>query len=312
MRKYTQPELYGDKAVLFLTRPVIGLSALTGMSYPQLAHMIGKLKTLMMRPYPFQILAREFMRAFGLGSFESRAMAGAVERPHYAYCLYQAAKLAKKLGHGRISAIEFGVAGGNGLVVLEQHAREISKIFSIEIEVYGFDTGEGLPEPADYRDLPYHWQAGFFKMDIPALQARLTSAKLVLGDIKETAKTFFAEYDPAPVGFVIHDFDFYSSTAMGLKLFEGDEKYFLPRVYCYFDDVIGTENELYNEFTGELLAIDEFNRGHENIKLARSRHFLNQLILGVWINQIWICHFFTHSKYSQFVGEENQQLKLSE
>lgn len=38
-----------------------------------------------------------------------------VERGHYAYCMMNAAILARSLGHSRISAIEFGVAGGNGL-----------------------------------------------------------------------------------------------------------------------------------------------------------------------------------------------------
>ena len=38
----------------------------------------------------------------------------ALERPNYAYCMLHAARLAQKLGLDRISALEFGVAGGNG------------------------------------------------------------------------------------------------------------------------------------------------------------------------------------------------------
>lgn len=37
-------------------------------------------------------------------------------RPNYAYCTYHAADLARRLGIPRISVIEFGVAGGNGLL----------------------------------------------------------------------------------------------------------------------------------------------------------------------------------------------------
>ena len=40
------------------------------------------------------------------------------------------------------------------MLSFEYHAEQITKILPIEIEVYGFDTGEGLPKPLDYRDLP--------------------------------------------------------------------------------------------------------------------------------------------------------------
>ena len=36
-------------------------------------------------------------------------------------------------------------------------------------------------------------------------------------------------------------------------------KFFLPSVFSYFDDIIGSEIELYNDYTGERLAINEFN-----------------------------------------------------
>jgi hypothetical protein len=89
----------------------------------------------------------------------------ALERPHYGYCVYNAALLARRLGHKRISILEFGVAGGDGLVSLESHAAEIARLFRVEIEIYGFDSGHGLPEPVDYRDLPYHWKKGFYGMN---------------------------------------------------------------------------------------------------------------------------------------------------
>ena len=94
--------------------------------------------------------------------------------------------LAKKLGLDRISVLEFGVAGGRGLLNLEYHAREIARELEIEIDIYGFDTGRGLPRPLDYRDLPYHWKEGFFAMNVEELQTRLTKAKLVLGEIEKT------------------------------------------------------------------------------------------------------------------------------
>ena len=69
--------------------------------------------------------------------------------------------------------IEFGVATGNGLRFIEFISKKVEKLIGIKIEIYGFDNGEGLPEPIDYKDLPYHWEAGFFKMDIPKLKSLL-------------------------------------------------------------------------------------------------------------------------------------------
>ena len=51
-----------------------------------------------------------------------------------------------------------------------------------------------------------------------------------------------------------------------------DEKFFLPRVFSYFDDTIGDEVSLYNDFTGERLAINEFNNNNNNIKICEPYH----------------------------------------
>lgn len=110
--------------------------------------------------------------------------------------MYYAARLAKLLAVPRISVIEFGVAGGNGLVVIEQHARWIQRELGVELQIYGFDSGEGLPEPLDYRDLPFAWKAGFFKMDRPALERRLEVSQLVIGNVCDTTQTFFDQYNP--------------------------------------------------------------------------------------------------------------------
>jgi hypothetical protein len=272
--------------------------------------MLSFLKGLLLDPYPLRSVALRFIQKFNLGSYPYRLQNGIVERPHYGYCLFNGARLAKKLGLDRISVLEFGVAGGRGLLNLEYHAREIAELFEIEIEIYGFDTGHGLPVPLDYRDLPYHWQEGFFAMNVEELQTRLTKAKLVLGEIEKTARNFFDEYNPAPVAAIMHDFDFYSSTAEALKMFEAPEKYFLPRVFCYFDDIVGSETELYNDYTGERLAINEFNQTHETKKLAVAYQFLAHRIRETWHNQIFIYHDFGHSRYNDFVSDGRQQLPL--
>jgi hypothetical protein len=246
-----------------------------------------------------------------LCSFEHRVRVGAFERPPYAYCVYHSAVLAKQLGYREISVIEFGVAGGNGLLALERYADEASRQVGIDIEVYGFDTGRGLPLPGDYRDLPYHWKPGFFQMDEEELRTRLRNTRLVIGDIQETAAEFFSAYDPAPIAAVMHDLDFYSSTTEALKMFDADERYRIPRIYCYFDDVIGGEVELYNNFTGERLAIEEFNQAHPRKKLSKAYHLICRKRPEEWFHQIFILHDFEHSRYNCFVSAENQQLPLT-
>lgn len=270
--------------------------------------MIRTLRRLIADPYPLRTIAKNFVYKFRIGTYEERLKMGAVDRPHYAYCVHNAAVLAKKLGYSRMSVLEFGVAGGNGLLNLEYHAQEVSKMLAIDIDIYGFDTAEGLPDPSDYRDLPYHWRKGFFKMDAPKLKARLRKAKLILGDIRDTSKDFFRKHDPAPIGAIAYDFDFYSSTVIALNMLGAGEQYYLPRVFCYFDDTIGTEVELYNDYTGERLALNEFNHTHDTAKFGLPYHLLARSVVEQWYHQIWICHFFKHSRYNEFVSSDNQEL----
>lgn len=267
---------------------------------------------LLAHPYPLRrSVAIRLIRRLQLGSYQQRLALGAVDRPHYGYCVYNAAVLAKKLGYHTISVVEFGVAGGAGLLNLEYHVKEISRLLSIDIDVYGFDSGEGLPHPLDYRDLPYHWGKGFFKIDTEELMPKLKCAKLILGDIRHTGNSFFQEHSPAPIGAVMHDFDFYSSTAAALTMFDADDKYYLPRVYCYFDDTLGGETELYNDYTGERLAINEFNKTHEFKKLTVAYHLLSRPFVQRWYHQIWIYHNFEHTLYNNFISEKDQQLRLN-
>jgi hypothetical protein len=56
--------------------------------------------------------ARGLWRRFPFGSVETRVRYGVFDRPHYAYGVYAAADLARRLGLNTISAIELGVAGG--------------------------------------------------------------------------------------------------------------------------------------------------------------------------------------------------------
>jgi hypothetical protein len=274
--------------------------------------MISYIEKIVMDPYPIRTAYIKLVKKLQLFDYEHRVRIGAVERPHYGYCLYQGCLLAKKLGLSRVSVIEFGVAGGGGLVNLEYHAGEISKALSIDIEIYGFDTGEGLPSPIDYRDLPYHWQAGFFKMDVKKLQSRLTKSVLVFGDINQTVQHFFEKFQPAPIACAVIDLDYYSSTVAALRLFARDNyNHMLPRIFCYFDDVGGTEVELFSDYTGERFAIREFNTANANMKFSPAYYLLGHKVVPPWYNNIFILHAFDHHQYNQLISEDDKQLALT-
>ena len=118
------------------------------------------------------------MRKARLGSPKFRYQIGAIWRPHYAYLVYNAAQLAAhcRLSHDRVSVIEFGVAGGRGLLALEQHANWVETVFPVKIEIYGFDTGEGvclLPRIIGISSI--FWKPGFFRMDPDDLKSKFKS-----------------------------------------------------------------------------------------------------------------------------------------
>ena len=127
--------------------------------------------------------ARALWRRWPVGSIETRVAGDVSSHAPYAFGVLSAARLAKALGLPGISVVEFGVAGGRGLIALERISREVSQSVGIRIDVFGFDSGQGMPEASDYRDLPHVWAKGFYQMDVAALQQQLTSAQLLIGDV---------------------------------------------------------------------------------------------------------------------------------
>lgn len=221
-------------------------------------------------------------------------------RPNYSWSVVQAAHLAKAIGLPRISVIEFGVAGGNGLLALERAAEIVESMFGVGIDVYGFDSGKGLPKPVDYRDLPHFWKESSFVMDEEKLRERLRRAQLWIGPVAETVPAFIGSR-PAPVGFIAFDLDYYSSTKEALRVLEADREMVMPRVHCYFDDILGFS---YSEFTGERLAIQEFNDAHRFRKLSPIRGLQYYLLPSYrdepWPQQMFLAHLFDHPLYGQF------------
>lgn len=244
------------------------------------------------------------IRIFGKFQAFFREMYRSLPYFNYAYGLLSAAKEAKQQGYDHISAIEFGVAGGRGLIHMELYAHEISRLFGIDIDVYGFDSGEGLFSPMDYRSCPHIWIEGDYKMNYDALQSRLYKAKLVVGDICETTKTFLDDFNPAPIAFISVDVDQYTPTVAVLDMLLEDDKYFTPIITMYFDDIMDQI-----EFQGETLAIKEFNEKSESMKISPEHTGFNQVWLhsesnmADWkcphsISRMKWCNRFYHPRYA--------------
>ena len=125
----------------------------------------------------FSFLIKRIVRNLFFLKTKTIVSLNATSRPHYAYCVYNAAILAKKLGYKSFSIIEFGVAGGNGIYFLEKFCEKVRLELNIEIEIYGFDLKDGLSSPKDYKDLPYWFQSGFYSMNEPELKKVLRKTK---------------------------------------------------------------------------------------------------------------------------------------
>lgn len=243
-------------------------------------------------------------------SLEFRVDMLAVERPHYAWCMLNAARLAQRLGHDSVAAIEFGVAGGNGLAYMCEVAKEIEGTTGVKVECYGFDTGQGMPEPEGVYDLPFWFAAKQYKMDEAALHKRVPEAKLVIGNIKETIDGFIDASKPAPIGAIFNDTDYHSSTRETFRLYDKlatHPQHFLPRQFIYFDDILGAELEMYGPHNGQLRAIDEFNAAQDGIRIHRNQNLLHQDYLP-YRYQIYYAHLFEHPDYNRYVGDGRQEI----
>lgn len=225
-----------------------------------------------------------------------------VMRSNYAWAMVQTAFLASALRLDRISAIEFGVAGGNGLIALERMAAWLQRHFGVVIDVYGFDGGQGLPRPHDWRDQPNLWPEGSYPMDERKLRARLRRAELIVGMVRDTIDPFLAG-GPAPIGFIAFDLDQYSSTTHAFKVLRADPQLLMPRVHCYFDDILGYTCGHHN---GERLAISEFNAAEPRRPVSQIyglRFCLpRKLREANWTEKMYMAHIVEHPLYNQWDG----------
>jgi hypothetical protein len=257
-----------------------------------LGSLIQFLRVLAREP-PFRLFAQKLLRSMPR-DVRTDALWELHPYPQYLVGVLAAADEALEQGEKRIAVMEFGVAGGNGLIALERSAAAVEKETGIQIAVYGFDTGSGLPPLCgDYRDHPDFWQVSDYPMDAAALRARLTSrTELILGDIRETVPVFAANRAIPPVGFVSIDLDLYSSAREAFKLFARPEPRMLRRTYLYMDDVAGHRN---HQFAGELLAIREFNEAEVPVKIDLWRGLRPTRVFpeSYWIEKMYVAHDLT-------------------
>lgn len=140
--------------------------------------------------------------------------------------------------------MEFGVAAGRSL-------RKIRQLLPEEVELYGFDSFRGLPEP--WNELPRGAFATHLRVD-------LFNTKLIVGTYEDTLEDF-AKSHPESVSLMHIDCDLYSSTRTVLSAFK---KQIVPGTVIIFDELFG--------FTGYA--------EHEYKALCESK--LKYEVLGRW------------------------------
>ncbi len=238
----------------------------------------------------FRILIKKFI-AVAPVSIRRKGEWNAVEEPSYLVGLLQAANEAIREKVPAISAIEFGVGDGRGLLLLEEYAEAVERETGVSIAVYGFDTGKGLPELCgDYRDHPDIWEPGTYPMDEAALRQRLSPrTTLVIGDVAQTVPEFVRDARHPPVGFIAWDLTLYSSTRDALQVLSLPEKRMLRRVAMYVNNVDGVSA---HQFAGELLAIAEFNRKNHHVKIDQWHGVSDGSALpeAPWSRRMYVAH----------------------
>jgi hypothetical protein len=250
------------------------------------------------------------------GGLRAKTAFDLVVRRQHAYGLLKAADEARARGLKQVTAVELGVASGTGLLNICEIGARITEETGVEFRVAGFDTGEGMPPPADYRDHPELYKEGWFPMEREALEARLpANAELHIGPIGEKMPAFAETLGPdAPLGFATLDVDFYSSSKGALRLFEGRPTGYLPFVTVYVDDLALSTHTRY---AGELLAIREFNDEHGLRKLDWDWNLANTRVFkrAEWLTHMFKLHVLDHPERSdlarsaEIASFENPYLK---
>lgn len=230
------------------------------------------------------------------GTFRQRVAYDLILRNSNAFAILNAADIAHSYDVKQLAIIEFGVAAGAGLMNMCHIAEQVTQLTGVKIRVFGFDTGSGMPPAKDYRDHPDVYRTGDFPMEYDKLKGKLPSnGKLILGELAATIPNFLNEEvsSEMPIGYVVVDVDYYSSTVDALRLFEGDPDLYLPMTPIHLDDI---EFDQHNAYAGELLAVSEFNERNKYRKICRPYFLENKRIFrrANWIKHIFYLQVMDH------------------
>ena len=231
---------------------------------------------------------------------------GQLPRPHYGLSLLLAAQQAKDLGLKKLKVIELGCFNFDGIIDIENYVTDIQSFLDIDIEVFGFTLKEGLPKykPNNY-DRLYRWQPGDYKLESNKNLKKVKFTKIYFGDAKKTIPKFLNDYKKtftnSPLGLIFFDFDYYTSTKVGLNLLKLNHNNYLPRTYVYFDD------HSFSAFDeGERKAINDFNK-ISKYKISDIGELAEQLsvFFNKWIflgKRIKIINYYNHRKFNKLTS----------
>ena len=82
------------------------------------------------------------------------------------------------------------------------------------------------------------------------LQVPESPGVYLMRDVADTVPEFLESGGFSPVGFIAFDLDYYTSTLAALRIFDGPDAYYLPRVLTYFDDISSGEQQYFCEDVG--------------------------------------------------------------
>jgi hypothetical protein len=251
------------------------------------------------------------------GNILSKIKYDCVPRQPYAFGVGEGFRIAseqhRSLGIKRVVLIEFGVASGAGLLNMCSIARRLSEHYALPFQAIGFDTGEGMPLPVDYRDHPEKYLDGdFVPHDTKRIEASLPgNARIVYGSIADSVGSIDELLEPGDwIAFVSVDVDYWSSTVDCLKIFQNQKLKFLPMTPVYFDDV---NNIDHHEFAGELLAIKEFNARSTDQKISRMNQIRNWRIFknALYLDQMYWFFDFSSRFFTRDYHSERKRVQLS-
>ncbi len=232
--------------------------------------------------------------SFLFGSIKSRIKYDNYRLAHYAYGVYEGARRAKELGLKEITVIEFGVANGRGLLAMALYADKIEKDLGVKINVLGYDSGEGMPQTAGYKDHPEIYATGDFPMQDrnKLIYILPKNTELIIMDLIKSDWTASLK---APVAFISIDVDYYSSTIAILHYLTAlNSTLLLPNTLIYLDDIMMANH---NPYQGELLAVEEFNAANNLRKIVDFSKVLRSTRLlanAPWINHMYQLHVLDH------------------